>query len=258
MARKRQRGRHTGRSEPGDHFAMLPVEVLESAAYTTLPYFAKAMLVAVAAQFRGKNNGDLALTWPEAQRLGIKSKGHHVAGLRLLADHQLITKTRQGGMRPLGPTLYGLTWRALDASPKYDFGTASTLAASHAWAKWEPAATEKQNNGTAGGPVSGLPADRKSAVTGLRADRKHPNNGTAGSPPSRFRGKNRNPSRLARRLTAQSDSARSTSVESKIEKLMLAQPHLTDSDIARVLSQLGVTVEQVAAVRARLALGATP
>ena len=49
MSRKHPKRRMTGR-----HFAQIPVEVLTSEAFTTLPNFAVRVLIAVAAQVPGK------------------------------------------------------------------------------------------------------------------------------------------------------------------------------------------------------------
>jgi len=51
----------------GKFFAAIPVEVLTSVACRTLPAYAVRVLLAVAAQYRGNNNGDLALTFATAR-----------------------------------------------------------------------------------------------------------------------------------------------------------------------------------------------
>ena len=61
-------------------FAMVPVWVLTSPAVTTLPHYAKVLLFVYAAMYRGKNNGDLAVTWKMARHFGINSKGERGPG----------------------------------------------------------------------------------------------------------------------------------------------------------------------------------
>jgi hypothetical protein len=132
----------------GEHYAMLPEEVLTSEACRTLPNFAFRVLVATAAGYRGNNNGDLAMTWKIARTFGITSQRHLVKALAILLERDLLQKTRQGGKRPLGPCLYALTWRPIDdLKGKIDSGP--TPIASHAWAKWAPIPAEPMvANGT--------------------------------------------------------------------------------------------------------------
>jgi hypothetical protein len=176
--------------QPGERYAQIPHSVLLSEAWRSLPHYAMAVLVAMAAQFDGKNNGDLALTWASARRFGIGSHEHLVKSLALLLDRGLIVKTRQGGRRPLGPCLYALAWRPINDRPGgYDDGIYATETASYAYMNWSAI-------GTAGGPVkknhrdcrrttSGLPAVPLAPVSGLPADNLGPFIGTAGSPPYR-------------------------------------------------------------------------
>lgn len=178
------------RRSRSERYAMLPRSVLESEAWRTLPYFAMAVLVAIAAQYNGQNNGDLALSWAMAQRFGIRSHNHHVAALRLLLERGLIEKTLQGGMRPLGPTLYAVTWHPIDRREGgYDFAEQSETA-SRAFENWQPI-------GTAGGPLKKNQRDRRRTgsgpravllepLTGPPADHKRRFIGTAGGPPSRY------------------------------------------------------------------------
>ena len=48
------------------------------------------------------------------KELGITSEKTRSHGLRQLAERGLIVKSYQGGMRPLGPTRWALTWRSID------------------------------------------------------------------------------------------------------------------------------------------------
>lgn len=129
--------RHPKRRTSGKHFAQIPVEVLVSDACRTLPSYAIRVLVAIAAQYRGNNNGDLALTWTIGQEFGINSKKQLVASLGTLQLRGLIQKTRQGGKKPLGPCLYAITWQPInDLNGKIDSGP--TTAAANTWASWTP------------------------------------------------------------------------------------------------------------------------
>jgi hypothetical protein len=63
-----RRRRQTGRRESGS-FLAIPHAVLESDAYRTLSAHAVKLLFDLAAQYRGKNNGDLSATWRIMQSL---------------------------------------------------------------------------------------------------------------------------------------------------------------------------------------------
>jgi hypothetical protein len=170
----------------GKHFAMIPVEVLTSEAYRTLPNWAVPVLVAFAAQYRGNNNGDLALSWSMARLFGIDSKWQLTASIAMLLERGLIQKTRQGGKKPLGPCLYALTWQPInDLKGKIESG--ETFLATNAWAKWtsksqSPASAINQQHLIRGASApAGVPLNPVSAPNpGSRT----PSNGTCAGPPS--------------------------------------------------------------------------
>jgi len=119
----------------GKFFAAIPVEVLTSVACRTLPAYAVRVLLAVAAQYRGNNNGDLALTFATARPFGIVCKAQLFGALGMLKKRGLIEQTRQGGKKPMGPTLYAVSWQPIsDLDGKIASG--ATTAASNAWAQW--------------------------------------------------------------------------------------------------------------------------
>ncbi len=143
----------------GKHFAQIPVEVLTSEACRTLPHYAKVVLLTVAAQYRGNNNGDIALSYSTARTFGITSKWQLTDSLALLLERGLIQKTLQGGKKPLRPCLYALTWQPINnLAGKIE--ACQTFAPSNDWVKWS----------------SGLPADQ-SAI-----NQQHPRRGTSAPP----------------------------------------------------------------------------
>lgn len=168
----------------GEHYAMLPVKVLMSDACRTLPNWAHRTLVAIAAQYRGNNGGDLAMTWSMGRKFGITSKGLLVLSLTMLLDRGLIQKTRQGGKKPLGPTLYALTWKPIDAcGGKLD--VPPTTVPTHAWAMWVSAPRRKSDHRDRLRTHSGPPAVPMGTISGPPADQRGQIIGTARSPPSR-------------------------------------------------------------------------
>jgi len=87
-----------------------------SQAYRTLPAKYQAVLWMLAAQYRGNNNGDLALTRKQAQHFGLNNERTRTHGLRELEARGIIVKTRQGGISYGGrqPTLWALSWKPVN------------------------------------------------------------------------------------------------------------------------------------------------
>ena len=179
--------RHPRRRRPGEHYAMIPVEVLTSDACRTLPHSARTALIALAAQYRGRNNGDLSLTWATGKPFGINSKCQLIGGIALLLERGLIQKTRQGGKKPLGPSLYAITWMPVDdLNGKIESGP--TTAPSNAWATWSsglPADQSTENHQHHRRGTSAPPADQRTPLSAPRADQTGTSIGTTGGAPSR-------------------------------------------------------------------------
>lgn len=138
MASRRRRDRHTGRIESGRHYALLLDELLQSEAWRELPHFARSVLVGIAAQYRGANNGDLDFPTSKAKLYGLSHK-ELAAAIPLLEMAGLILKTRQGrlaGGKKLC-TLYALTCWQIDPSDKYDQPLVLPRPAPNDWARWK-------------------------------------------------------------------------------------------------------------------------
>lgn len=111
MAAKDQRARHKGRKgEAG--YLHIPHDVLCSDAYYSLDGWACRLLVDIAGQFRGKNNGDLCAAWSVMKSKGWRSPATLNKSLKALVDSGLIQQTRQGGRNKC--SLYAVTWRPID------------------------------------------------------------------------------------------------------------------------------------------------
>ncbi|PLK47211.1 hypothetical protein C0V76_18440 [Uliginosibacterium sp. TH139] len=80
------------------------------------------LLLELAVQYKGHNNGDLSGAWSLMQRRGFRSKGTLTKAKRELMHTGLIVETRMG-KRPNKASLYALTWLALDEQPKFDITT---------------------------------------------------------------------------------------------------------------------------------------
>jgi len=129
-----KRLRNKGRKETGT-FVMLRHDVLNSSAYVRLSAHAIKLLIDIAAQYRGKNNGDLATTWSMMKLRGWRSRDTLGKALRELLDAGFIEQTRQGGMHK--PSLYALTWFSIDeCGGKLD--VPATTTASRRWKNTNP------------------------------------------------------------------------------------------------------------------------
>lgn len=116
MARDRMKGK--GRKE-GGRFVMLPETLLLSQEYQNLTGEAIRLLIVLALQYNGRNNGDLSAARSVVRRHGITSADTLSANLRRLQAAGLIVRTRDGQFCGGASTcaLYALTWKPLDACP---------------------------------------------------------------------------------------------------------------------------------------------
>jgi hypothetical protein len=119
-------------------FAMLPDDVLLSEACRTLPHPAHRVLVVLAAQYFGRNNGSLSLTRTTAAKYGMRNPHTLDASFRELEERGLILRTRPGSRLPPRSALYAITWRPINEPKEYDRHDAMpTLKPSNAYAKWK-------------------------------------------------------------------------------------------------------------------------
>lgn len=139
MARRRSKlERARARFAPGEHWAAIPVEVLSSTAYAALPDYATRVLLAVAAGYRGSNNGALSLTQAQAARLGVTQAWKVAAGLQLLVMTGLLEQTRQGKYKYGKPLcgLYALSWKAIDPTDQAFPPIEAARPPQNRWARW--------------------------------------------------------------------------------------------------------------------------
>lgn len=111
---KRNKGRFVG----------IPYNVVRSPQWVSLSDSEARMLMELAFQFNGKNNGNLTLTHSILKDRGI-SNGACGRALKSLQEKGFIVVTRQGWKQRGKPTLVALTWHGLDDPPKgveYDEG----------------------------------------------------------------------------------------------------------------------------------------
>lgn len=103
------------KSPPGG-FAGIPRIVMEHADFRGLSNTAKVVLLVLAYQFRGGNNGDLSAAPRLLKGWGIASKVTVSKAIQELLAGRLIIRTREGRfLNPGGQcALYALTWQPID------------------------------------------------------------------------------------------------------------------------------------------------
>jgi hypothetical protein len=93
---------------------------------------ARALLVDVAVQYYGNNNGDLSPSWTLMRKRGWKSKDTLCRALAELRHYGFLDMTRQGHLHKA--SLYAITWRPVDeCRGKLDVGCGPTQVASGRW-----------------------------------------------------------------------------------------------------------------------------
>lgn len=118
MARGR-RYRSSNRDAGG--FSAIPWAVLDSPAYQGLSHPARSLLMEIARQFHGDDNGRMIVTHGYLKPRGWNSKDVITRAKNELLDAELIFETCKG-QRPSKAAWYALTWLSLDRLDGYDVG----------------------------------------------------------------------------------------------------------------------------------------
>lgn len=108
-----------GRDRDGVRFVALPHTVLNSPAWLALSYSARALLIDMALQFSGANNGKLTLCDKALAPRGWTSSTTVHKAKRELLDAGFLCETRKG-QKPNKASWFALTWQSLDWSPEMD------------------------------------------------------------------------------------------------------------------------------------------
>ena len=105
--RRRLKGRQT--TSP---FVQLPYHVLDHENFRTLSPRATKLVIDIAAQYRGHNNGDLCATFSLMKKRGWNSSDQLHKAKNELIEKDVVWVTRQGGLNKAN--LYALTWFPID------------------------------------------------------------------------------------------------------------------------------------------------
>lgn len=100
-------------------FVAFPHAVLNHPNFLFLSAIASKLLLAIAAQYKGGNNGDLQAGWKYLQKRGWNSQDTLHRAKQELLDKGFIAETRKGAF-PNKCSLYGITWQPLNYDPKFD------------------------------------------------------------------------------------------------------------------------------------------
>lgn len=106
-----RRLRTTGRRETGS-FTAIPHAITDTRKYASLSAWGVKLMLDIATQYTGKNNGDLTASWTVMSAKGWRSKGTLQRAVDELQAVGFIMRTRQGGRHVC--TLYALTWQSID------------------------------------------------------------------------------------------------------------------------------------------------
>lgn len=107
----RSRLRHKGRRESGT-FTRVPHALQDCANWRQCSATGIKLLLDLARQYNGRNNGDLSAALSVLRPFGWNSPDTVGNALRELRHYGFLLLTRQGGLH--GPSLYALTWYAID------------------------------------------------------------------------------------------------------------------------------------------------
>ena len=128
------------RKRNGKRFAMVPTDLIEHVSVVTLKHSARWLLVLLAAEYRGKNNGAIGITPKQAAERGIRSEVTFYEALNELQSRGLIEQTRPGSRVPPRPAMFALSWLAIDDTA-FSIGTRTP---SYAYRDWAP--TKKKSD----------------------------------------------------------------------------------------------------------------
>lgn len=107
---KKKRYKVKGRRE--GQFLMLPHSIMRSSEFGGLSPWDTKLLLELAMQYNGKNNGDFSAAFSQLSKRGWNSPGTLSSALKSLRSSGWILLTRQGGRNRC--SLYAITWWAID------------------------------------------------------------------------------------------------------------------------------------------------
>lgn len=109
---------------------MIPESVLLSAESHSVTGEAIRLLLALAAQYKGRNNGNLCAALSVLRQYGFNSADTIARALAQLTEAGLIIRTREGAFQGESSkcALYAVAWKAIDECPGKDLTVSPTKA----------------------------------------------------------------------------------------------------------------------------------
>lgn len=107
ISRQKAKGRRTCRT-----FTQLPHDVIDHEDFINLSHRATRLLLDLARQYNGYNNGDLCATFSMMKKRGWTSNDQRNKALKELVEKDFIRLTRQGGKNSCN--LFAVTWLPVD------------------------------------------------------------------------------------------------------------------------------------------------
>lgn len=149
-------------------FVAIPHDVIDSTAYRQLGYTSRAMLVELARQYSGTNNGRIVACNKYLKPLGWNSHATVTKSLRELLESGLLIQTRLG-MRPNRAAWFALAWYQLDVSQGVEMTNREYLNVKSDW--------KRKDFGAPLIPKTGIGKSRIAPVNGISTMQLAPING---------------------------------------------------------------------------------
>jgi len=127
--KRASRKRYNASSRDAGGFVPIPWLVLDSPAYQRLSHPARSLLLEIARQFHGDDNGRMLVTLAYLNPRGWTSNATITKAKQELLDAGLIYETVKG-RRPNRASWYACTWWSIDKLDGYDAGAEAGFARS--------------------------------------------------------------------------------------------------------------------------------
>lgn len=92
----------------------IPQSVYDNPDFMNLSGSALRLLIDMAIQYNGSNNGDLTAAMGHMKNRGWTSEGGLSKAVKELQDARLLIRTREGRFKPRMCALYAITWHSID------------------------------------------------------------------------------------------------------------------------------------------------
>lgn len=145
MSSRKNRRKHASQwaDVDGGYALIIPYTLIRHPNFTRLSPHAVKLVIDLARQYSGYNNGYLCAAWTLMKDQGWRSRGTLGLAVTELEHYRVIERTKQGG-RHL-PNLYALSWWRISAKAEKPLDVSATLAPSNAWKQDRPAFDARAN-----------------------------------------------------------------------------------------------------------------